>query len=170
MVVMCEIPNREHRVVHKADVNWRPLSVVMWLGMPYQEIQEATRASAHNLASIVFNGAASNQRVVRSIIVYKYVLPSAATGRGPTKSMCMCKNHCCGTAIGYTAAAGCVVTFPLMQDWQSLIHLGTSEFMPLHTSCAARSRRVRVPGWANPWMAAKTCHRFASGTKVCRFR
>jgi hypothetical protein len=43
----------------------------MWLGTPYREIQEATRVSAHDLASIVFNGAASSQRVVRSIIVNK---------------------------------------------------------------------------------------------------
>jgi hypothetical protein len=33
-----------------------------------------------------FKGVASNQRVVRSMTVSRYVLPSAATGNGPTRS------------------------------------------------------------------------------------
>jgi hypothetical protein len=55
------------------------------------------------------------------------------------------------------AAAGCRVTFPLWQVWQSRHHLAASAAHPRHTNLLDTRRLVaRIPGCASPWMAANT--------------
>jgi hypothetical protein len=106
--------------------------------MPYLEIYMDMSASAHEVASMLGRGTASNHLVVLSIMVSRFVEPSAVTGRGPSE------NRLAGIWMGWTEAEGCEVTMPLL-------HSGSSSpswlcLMPHHTTIA---------GWARPWMAAK---------------
>ncbi len=74
-------------------------------------------------------------------------------------------NHRSGTGMLCVAAAGCSVTFPLWQVWQSRHHPATSEAHPCHTNLLDTRRLVaRIPGCASPWMAAKTADLKAAGT------
>ena len=72
-----------------ADVNCRPLSVVMFEGTPYLETHVEMSASTHVAASMLRRGKASSHLVDLSMMVSRYVDPSAATGRGPTRSTWM---------------------------------------------------------------------------------
>ena len=70
------------------DVNWVPQSEVMVSGTPKQVIQVVMRADAQSGAVVEVRGAASGQRVVRSMMVRMWVCPWDE-GRGPTMSMWM---------------------------------------------------------------------------------
>jgi hypothetical protein len=95
-------------------------------GTPKRLTQPDTSASAAVVASMFFTGTASSHLVDLSIIVNRYLKPSAEVGRGPTKSTWMWLNLLAGTGIGSVAAGGCLVTLPRWQSWQSLHHLETS--------------------------------------------
>ncbi len=96
-------------------------------------------ASAREVASMLGRGTASNHLVVLSMMVSRYVEPSAVTGRGPSE------NHPAGIWIGWTEAEGCEVTMPLL-------HSGSSSRSWL---CQILARHTTIAGWARPWMAAK---------------
>jgi hypothetical protein len=69
----------------------------------------------------------------------------------------MCADHLAGTWMGWTGAAGCEVTLPLLQCWQLLTHLAMSNLIPCHMTLAVINPRVAlVPRWPSPWMAVKT--------------
>ena len=86
-------------------------------------------------------------------------------GSGPTRSTCRCVNRRSGTGMLCVAAAGCRVTFPLWQVWQSRHHLAASAAHPRHTNLLDNRRLVaRIPGCASPWMAANTADLKAAGT------
>ncbi len=72
-----------------AEVNCRPLSVVMFEGTPYLATHVEMSASTHVAASMLRMGTASSHLVDLSMMVSRYDEPSAATGRGPTRSTWM---------------------------------------------------------------------------------
>ena len=125
--------------------------------MPKHATHAAVKACAHVAASMSLSGSASNQRVVRSTMVKRYLYLSGVVERGPTRSTCTWVKRWHGTGMGCTAAAGCLVTFARAQCWQSLHHATTSWFIFSHTTRAVRSRRVaRIPGWASWRKVSKT--------------
>ena len=64
----------------------------MVCGTPNRAAQWRAKASAHAAADVDRIGTASGHRVSWSAKVSKWVCPSAVTGIGPTKSMCMWAN------------------------------------------------------------------------------
>jgi hypothetical protein len=79
------------RAAHRAEVNWAPRSDVMTAGTPNLATQPEKSALAQSRVVVEFNGMASGQREVLSIIVNRCVKPLDA-GRGPTKSTWMWLN------------------------------------------------------------------------------
>ncbi len=67
-------------------LNWVPRSEVMTTGTPKRLTQRATKASAIVAASMFLTGMASTHLVDRSMMVKRYLNPSAEVGSGPTKS------------------------------------------------------------------------------------
>ena len=74
------------RAAHTDEVNWGPRSEVIAAGTPKRATQWWSRAEAQAAADVEVRGTASGQRVVRSMMVSRYVKP-LDIGRGPTRSM-----------------------------------------------------------------------------------
>jgi hypothetical protein len=162
---MCWMCSRLHSASQTADVNWVPRSEVMTASTPKRLTQPATKASAIVAASMFLTGMASTHLVDRSMMVKRYLKPSAEVGSGPTKSTWRCVNRCYGTGMLCVAAAGCSVTFPLWQVWQSRHHPATSAAHLRHTNLLnTRCLVARIPGCASPWMVANTDDLKAAGT------
>ena len=85
------IPNWLHKPSHNFDSNWAPLSVVIVAGVPNRAIHPLKKVPATISALISTSSIASDQRVIRSTQVSRYLKPSAY-GKGPTISICMCQN------------------------------------------------------------------------------
>ena len=81
------VPNNCMSERHKAEVKTDPRSVVTVSGAPKREIQVSKNALQQSVAEADSMGAASGQRVERSIIVKMYRQPSEE-GKGPTRSTC----------------------------------------------------------------------------------
>ncbi len=108
MVSTCLIPRLVQADVHRAEVNWVPLSVVTVSGTPKHATQLEMKASTHVLASMFLRGTASNHLVDLSMMVSRYTCPSEEAGRGPTKSTCTWENLRAGMGMACTGAAGCL--------------------------------------------------------------
>ena len=115
VVLICWVPMRVDSSFHKADSNWRPLSVVTEVGIPNLEIQLLTKLFATVLASILAMGVASVHLVKESIIVSKYDFPSTV-GSGPTMSTCTFSNRRDGGVQDPVGEIVCLVTFEV---WHS---------------------------------------------------
>lgn len=82
------------------------------------------------------------------------------------KKTCRCENRRSGTAMGWTAAAGCFVILPLWHCWQSLHQRATSAALPFHTQRAEISLwEARIPGCARECAASKIRRRCETGTR-----
>jgi hypothetical protein len=86
--------------VHRAEVNWAPLSVVTVTATPKHATQLEMKASAHVLASMLHRGLVSNHLVDLSMMVSRYTWLSEEAGRGPTMSTCTWENLRAGTGNG----------------------------------------------------------------------
>ena len=80
------MPSLWHSMLHTADVNCTPRSVVMMAGTPNREIHPTTKASAQAVAVVELRGSTSTHLVVLSMIVMTCVKPSALVVSGPTRS------------------------------------------------------------------------------------
>jgi hypothetical protein len=96
-----------HSASQTADVNWVPQSEVMTAGAPKRLTQPATKASAIVAAYMFLTGIASTHLVDWSMMVKRYLNPSADLGSGPTKSTWRCLNRRSETGMICVAAAGC---------------------------------------------------------------
>ena len=72
-------------------MNCEPQSDDMFPGTPNRAIQPEIRACTHSDEVMPRRGIASGQRVLRSMIVRRYVKPDEK-GNGPTMSTFMCEN------------------------------------------------------------------------------
>jgi hypothetical protein len=70
---MWDTLRKEERLVQREEINWEPRSEVMVWGTPKREIQVEQSASAQARAEEEERGAASTQRVVRSMMVKMWV-------------------------------------------------------------------------------------------------
>jgi hypothetical protein len=91
-------------------MNCTPLSEKTTAGMPYLATQPAMKASAQSAAAVALRGKASTHLVDLSITVRRCEKPSGEQGRGPTMSKCTWEKRALGIWMGWTAAAGCLVT------------------------------------------------------------
>jgi hypothetical protein len=149
VVSSCLIPSRVQVLVHTAEVNWVPLSVVMVPGKPKHATQLAMKTSVQVLASMLRSGNASTHLVDLSMAVNRYTRPSEEAGRGPTRSTCTLENLRAGMGMAWSGADGCLWTFPPWHYWQSLHMAAMSLAMPSQTKCADTMRLVAcMPGWA----------------------
>ena len=89
-------PRRAAISLRNDDVNCDPRSEEISPGTQKQAIQPVMRACTHSGVVIPRSGIASGQRVLRSIIVRRYVKPEEK-GKGPTVSMFICENLFSGT-------------------------------------------------------------------------
>jgi hypothetical protein len=65
-------------------------------------------------------------------------------------STCTCEKRRAGVGMGWTAAAGCLVTLARWQCWQERHHSATSFARLGHRYLLAISRRLAlIPGWAS---------------------
>ena len=80
------MPNRDSDCHQVPEVNCMPRSEVMVEGTPKRETQLSKNAWRTVSAEVSAMGAASGQRVVRSIIVRRYLNPRLGE-KGPTMSM-----------------------------------------------------------------------------------
>ncbi len=97
--------SRLHSASQTAGVNWVPRSEVMTAGTPKRLTQPATKASAIVAASMFLTGMASTHLVDWSMMVKRYLKPSAEVGSGPTKFTWRCVNCRSGTGMLCVAAA-----------------------------------------------------------------
>ncbi len=149
---------------HRAEVNWAPWSDVRWAGTPKRPIQCRMSASRQVAVSTFASGTASNILLALSMMVKRYLYPSFDTGSGPTMSTWMWEKRCCGTGMGCTAAAGCLVTLERAHCWQSATHSLMSRFMHVHTTRSFIILLVAfAPGCACSWKAANTWRRYPRG-------
>jgi hypothetical protein len=63
------VPSRWHKAAHTTDVNCRPMSVVTTAGTPKRVTHVLIKASAQVATSMERSDTASNQQIVRSIMV-----------------------------------------------------------------------------------------------------
>jgi hypothetical protein len=150
---MCWMCSRLHSASQTADVKWVPRWEVMTVGTQKRLTQPVTKASAIVAASMFLTRMASTHLVDRSMMVKR------------SKSTWRCMNRHSGIGMICVAAAGCRVTFPLWQVWQSRHHPATSAAHLHHTNLLDTRRLVaRIPGCASPWMAANSADLKAAGT------
>jgi hypothetical protein len=71
---------------HVPDMNCGPLSVVISVGRPNLMNQPLGRAARQASVEVEARGKTSSYRVLLSMAVRRWVEPSAAVGRGPTRS------------------------------------------------------------------------------------
>ena len=85
-----------------------PWSVVMVCGHPKRAIQPDSNACPTVSAVMSCIGMASGQRVKRSTAVRQYLNP-ADVGKGPTRSMWMCRNRAAGSVKSPKGVTVCLV-------------------------------------------------------------
>ena len=95
------MPNCDSDWRQVPEVNCAPRSVVTMEGTPKRETQWSRNAWRTVSAVVFASGTASGQRVVRSIIVNKYLNPRSGE-KGPTMSTWTCVKRVSGTGIGRT--------------------------------------------------------------------
>ncbi len=100
------MPRLVQAPLHKAEVNWAPLSVVTTAGAPKYTTQLAMKWSVHVLASMLRRGTASTHQVDLSMMVKRYTWLSEEAGSVPTRSMCTWQNLPAGTGMTWRGAAG----------------------------------------------------------------
>ena len=158
VVMICCMPRVLQRHFHTAPENCDPRSVVMVPGTPKRATQCAVKLSAQFSAVMSERGTASGHLVVRSTMVSKYLLPLAATGRGPTISTWTCENLPPGTGMTSTSVFSCTVTLLRLQCWHSLHQAATSVAQPGQTNLLLISRLLALmPGCERLWMVLKMC-------------
>ena len=69
------------------EVNWAPLSLVIWSGTPKRDTQLYNNAAHRDGVEVSERGMASGHLLNRSTIVNRWVQPREK-GNGPTRSIC----------------------------------------------------------------------------------
>ena len=128
---------------HDSPVNWQPRSVTTVTGTPKREIQ-ARRNPV--LEEISWSSRISTQRVLRSIIVSKYLYPWEG-GSGPTISTFTSVNLLVGMGISCSSGTVCRVTFEVWHCRHCLHQADISACIPAHNHLLVINLRVAlVPG------------------------
>ena len=124
-----------------------PLSEVMAAGTPKRATQPRNRARAQSAADVAASGTASAHRVVRSMMVKRYVQPPEL-GSGPTRSTWMWLNRRPGTGMWRGLRCTCLMILPRWQVRHARVHAVMLAAAPLHTNLERIIRLVaRIPGW-----------------------
>ncbi len=151
VAVMWLMNRKMHNNFHKCwcQTWWYP-------GTSNRLIQSATRASAGIVASKYLTGTLSNHLLERSIMIKWYLYPSAALGKGPTRSVSRWLNCFSGTRMACVApprwlpvhlAALALLAF-CAPTFTSAVHL-------CHSKWRLANHRVDLMfGWASPFTAA----------------